>query len=90
VNLVGSSENLENIYNPLINDTAAQISGLNIRIGGRLMRQPIIPKKTVTKFEKGFTAKGKVNYLDIASLTHKNRKGAFTITVKSGQTTRNN
>jgi hypothetical protein len=88
VNLFGSKSNIENIYNPLINDTAAHISGLNIKIGGRLMRQPIIPKKTVTKFEKGFTAKGKVNYLDIASLTHKNRKGAFTITVKSGQTTR--
>nr|YP_010833311.1 ribosomal protein 3 [Agaricus bitorquis]AFP72255.1 ribosomal protein 3 [Agaricus bisporus var. bisporus H97]WFG54058.1 ribosomal protein 3 [Agaricus bitorquis] len=85
-NLFGS--NLENIYNPLIKDTAAQLSGLTIRIGGRLMRQPIIPKKTVTKFEKGFTAKGKINYLDIASLTHKNRKGAFTITVKSGQTIR--
>lgn len=83
-NLFGS--NIENIYNPLIQDTAAQLSGLTIRIGGRLMRQPIIPKKTVTKFEKGFTAKGKINYLDIASLTNKNRKGAFTITVKSGQT----
>lgn len=87
VNLFGSPSNIENIYNPFINNTAAQLSGLNIKIGGRLMRQPIIPKKTVSKFEKGFTAKGKINYLDIASLTHKNRKGAFTITVKSGQTT---
>jgi Mitochondrial ribosomal protein (VAR1) len=88
MNFFGSSSNVENLYDPLIIDSAAQISGLNIKIGGRLMRQPIIPKRTVTKFEKGFTAKGKVNYLDIASLTHKNRKGAFTITVKSGQTTR--
>lgn len=88
VNLFGSTSNIENIYSPLINNNAAQISGLNIKIGGRLMRQPIIPKKTVTKFEKGFTAKGKVNYLDISSLTLKNRKGAFTITVKTGQTTR--
>jgi hypothetical protein len=87
-NFLGNSANIENIYDPLSFDNASQISGLNIKIAGRLMRQPIIPKKTVTKFEKGFTAKGKVNYLDIASLTHKNRKGAFTITVKSGQTTR--
>lgn|SRR6267154_470162 len=63
----------------------AYLSGLNIKISGRLMREPIIPRITTKKFEKGFTAKGKINYFDIARLTHKNRKGAFTITVKSGQ-----
>ena len=64
---------------------ASQLSGLNIKISGRLMREPIIPRITTKKFEKGFTAKGKINYLDLARFTHKNRKGAFTITVKSGQ-----
>ena len=49
------------------------------------MREPIIPRKTTKKFEKGFTALSKVNYSDVARLTQKNRKGAFTITVKSGQ-----
>ena len=49
------------------------------------MREPIIPRITTKKFEKGFTAKGKINYFDQARFTHKNRKGAFTITVKSGQ-----
>lgn len=62
-----------------------QLSGLNIKISGRLMREPIIPRITTKKFEKGFTAKGKINYFDQARFTHKNRKGAFTITVKSGQ-----
>lgn len=63
----------------------AYLSGLNIKISGRLMREPIIPRITTKKFEKGFTAKGKINYSDLARFTHKNRKGAFTITVKSGQ-----
>jgi len=63
----------------------AYLSGLNIKISGRLMREPIIPRITTKKFEKGFTAKGKINYSDVARFTHKNRKGAFTITVKSGQ-----
>lgn len=76
---------IDNIYNPLINSTAAHLSGLNIKISGRLMREPIIPRITTKKFEKGFTAKGKINYSDVARFTHKNRKGAFTITVKSGQ-----
>lgn len=64
---------------------ASQLSGLNIKISGRLMREPIIPRITTKKFEKGFTAKGKINYFDLARFTHKNRKGAFTITVKAGQ-----
>lgn len=64
---------------------ASYLSGLNIKISGRLMREPIIPRITTKKFEKGFTAKGKISYFDLARFTHKNRKGAFTITVKSGQ-----
>jgi hypothetical protein len=64
---------------------SANLSGLNIKISGRLMREPIIPRITTKKFEKGFTAKGKINYFDLARFTSKNRKGAFTITVKSGQ-----
>lgn len=65
--------------------SAAYLSGLNIKISGRLMREPIIPRMTTKKFEKGFTAIGKINYSDKARFTHKNRKGAFTITIKSGQ-----
>jgi hypothetical protein len=83
---------IQRLYNSNIikaNKTSAQdaahLSGLNIKISGRLMREPIIPRITTKKFEKGFTAKGKINYFDLARFTHKNRKGAFTITVKSGQ-----
>src|SRR5882672_337197 len=63
----------------------AYLAGLNIKISGRLMREAIVPRITTKKFEKGFTANGKVNYSDVARYTHKNRKGAFTITIKSGQ-----
>jgi hypothetical protein len=63
----------------------AFLSGLNIKIAGRLMREPIIPRKTTKIFEKGASATGKVNFLEVAKLTKKNRKGAFTITVLSGQ-----
>jgi len=63
----------------------AYLAGLNIKISGRLMREAIVPRITTKKFEKGFTANGKVNYSDVARFTHKNRKGAFTITIKSGQ-----
>jgi hypothetical protein len=61
------------------------LSGLNIKIAGRLMGEPIIPRITTKLFEKGATATGKVNYLDVARITKKNKKGAYTIKITSGQ-----
>jgi Mitochondrial ribosomal protein (VAR1) len=63
----------------------AFLSGLNIKIAGRLMGEPIIPRITSKVFSKGATATGKVNYLDVARITKKNRKGAYTIKITSGQ-----
>jgi hypothetical protein len=61
------------------------LSGLNIKIAGRLMGEPIIPRITTKVFGKGAIATGKVNYLDVARITKKNRKGAYTIKITSGQ-----
>jgi len=63
----------------------AFLSGLNIKIAGRLMGEPIIPRITKKIYGKGATAIGKVNYLDVARITKKNRKGAYTIKITSGQ-----
>jgi len=63
----------------------AYLTGINIKISGRLRREPVIPKVTTKKFEKGFTAKGRINYSEMARFTHKNRKGAFSITINAGQ-----
>jgi hypothetical protein len=88
---------IQNIYNKnsvkIINDFKLKsvnsipnyISGLNLKIAGRLMREPIIPRLTTKVIIKGASSPGKVNYLDIATITNKNRKGAYTITIKSGQ-----
>jgi Mitochondrial ribosomal protein (VAR1) len=62
----------------------AFLSGLNIKIAGRLMKEPILPRRTTKKKVKGATATGKVNFLDIATIKNKNKKGAYTITIKSG------
>lgn len=63
----------------------AYMSGLYIHIGGRLMREPIIPRKTTKKFEKGAIATGKVNFVDTARITKKNKKGAYTIKIAFAQ-----
>lgn len=67
------------------NSPLAYISGLYIKIGGRLMREPIIPRLTTKKFEVGAIATGKVNFVDSARITKKNKKGAFTIKITYAQ-----
>lgn len=67
------------------NSAIAYISGLYIKIGGRLMREPIIPRLTTKNFEMGAIATGKVNFVDSARITKKNKKGAFTIKITYAQ-----
>ena len=63
----------------------AFMSGINIKIAGRLMREPIIPRITTKTFDNGAKSPGKVNFLDSAIKTRKNKKGAYTIKISSGQ-----
>nr|YP_010335507.1 ribosomal protein S3 [Pleurotus giganteus]UNH92438.1 ribosomal protein S3 [Pleurotus giganteus] len=63
----------------------AFLSGINIRIAGRLLTQKVIPRITVKTIKRGVLAKSKVNFSDVARLTKKNKRGAFSITISSGQ-----
>jgi hypothetical protein len=72
------SENKENLI-------PAYLTGLTIKVAGRLMRYKVIPRKTINKVQVGSSSVGKVNYTDFARYTSKNRRGAFSITVSSGQ-----
>jgi Mitochondrial ribosomal protein (VAR1) len=88
INTIYSNKAIKNSneYNlKSVNLIPAFLSGLNLKIGGRLMQEPIIPRLTTKNFERGATSPGKVNYLDIANITKKNKKGANTITIKSAQ-----
>jgi len=88
INKIYSNKSVKTLNDPnlkSVNLIPAFLSGLNLKIGGRLMREPIIPRLTTKNFEKGAISPGKVNYLDIATITKKNRKGAYSITIKSAQ-----
>jgi Mitochondrial ribosomal protein (VAR1) len=63
----------------------AFLSGINIKVAGRLLTQRVVPRKTVKNIIRGASARSKVNYLDVARYSNKNRRGAFSITIKSGQ-----
>jgi hypothetical protein len=68
-----------------INIIPAFLSGLTIRIAGRLLTHRVIPRQTVKITRRGASAKGKINFSDVARITKKNKRGAFSITVSSGQ-----
>jgi hypothetical protein len=61
------------------------ISGINIKFAGRLLTHKIIPRKTIKFVRRGGLARIKINYLDKARYTNKNKRGAFSLTIKSGQ-----
>jgi len=70
--------------NNLIIKIPSLLSGIKLRIGGRLLTQRIIPRKTVKTIRKGTLAKGKINFLDEARYTNKNKRGAFTLIISLG------
>jgi hypothetical protein len=83
-----AKKTIKNLYDYKINSVnfiPAFLSGIKIRIGGRLMREPIIPRITTKKFERGASSPGKVNFLDTATINKKNKKGSYTIKISSGQ-----
>lgn len=63
----------------------AYLSGVNIKVAGRLLTHRVVPRKTVKIIQRGAAATGKINFSDVARYTKKNKRGAFSITVSSGQ-----
>ena len=71
--------------NKSVNFIPSYLSGIKIRIGGRLMREILIPRISTKRYERGASSIGKVNFLDTASIINKNRKGSYTLKISSGQ-----
>ena len=61
--------------------TKAVLTGLKVRISGRLLTQRIIPKRTVQQKEIGNFKRNKDSVVDYAVYTNKNKRGAYTIKV---------
>ena len=60
------------------------LTGVNIKLGSRLMRGKIVPRRTVKKIQYGSLARSKSNYVTTARLTQKNKRGSFSFTVSIG------
>jgi len=60
------------------------LSGIKIRLAGRLLTQKVIPRLTVKTIQRGTLARGKSNFVNSARFTNKNRRGAYSITITMG------
>ena len=67
-----------------VNIIPSFLSGITIKVAGRLMKYKVIPRKTVKIVRRGSSSIGKVNFSDVSRYTAKNKRGSFTITIKSG------
>ena len=63
---------------------ATLLTGVYIKLGGRLMRGKIVPRRTVKKIQYGSLARSKSNYITEARCTQKNKRGSFSFTVSIG------
>jgi len=59
----------------------SRLTGIKVRIGGRLAKQRVVPKRTVKTAYKGRVSNSKTNIVDSSIITSKNKKGAFSIRV---------
>jgi hypothetical protein len=60
------------------------LSGIKLKIGGRLMTHKVVPKQTIKIIRKGDLARGKIIFLDKARYTNKNKRGQFTLSISIG------
>jgi hypothetical protein len=68
----------------IINDKnvfPSYLSGMNIKLAGRLMTQSIRPRFTVQSKQEGSLARVKVHLIEKSRFTGKNKRGAFSFTV---------
>jgi hypothetical protein len=60
------------------------LSGINLKIAGRLLTHRVVPRQTLKIIRRGALARGKINFLDEAKYTNKNKRGAFSLTISIG------
>ena len=60
------------------------LTGVNIKLGGRLLSQKIVPRFTSRTIQRGNLGKTKADLITTSRFTNKNKRGAFSFTVTMG------
>jgi hypothetical protein len=64
-----------------INSYFTQVSGYKMRVAGRFYKHKIVPRKTVSTFQRGSMARGVINVVQKARYVNKSKRGSFSVTV---------
>lgn len=67
--------------NAMGRDLVSRLTGIKLRVSGRLARQRVVPKRTVKTAYVGPTCRSQLDIIDSSRFTGKNRRGAFSISV---------
>ena len=67
----------------------SQLSGIKIRVAGRLLTQRVVPRKTVKIISRGALSNTKAMLVETARFTNKNKRGAYSVTISIGHKLRN-
>lgn len=93
---VNSSFKSANINNPsnfnlkkkmnksLLHNASSSITGIKMKLGGRLLAQKIVPRFTSQTFQEGSLTRSNASIVTSSRFTQKNRKGTYSITVSIG------
>jgi len=87
-NFIYKSIKSKSINNSIINKSndliPSKLTGITIKVAGRLMTQRVIPRRTVKIISSGALSRNKTMFTETARFTNKNKRGAFSLTVTLG------
>lgn len=62
----------------------SELTGIKIKVAGRLLTQRVVPRKTIKIINRGALSRDKTMFVETARFTNKNKRGAFSITINIG------
>lgn len=68
-----------------LNLVESNLSGIKLKLSGRLERTTIIPRRTNQELLIGNMSRGSTSFKNDSRLTYKNKRGAYSITVSTSQ-----
>lgn len=74
-------------YNSLFapkNIDTAHLSGVSVRIAGRVPTERVVPRRTVREFQIGSLSRTKAAIVKTGRFSRINKRGTFSVTVKTG------
>lgn len=80
--ILNNNKSKVNPINPII---PTFITGISVKLAGRLSSQKTIPRKTVKRIQRGTIIRTNAQIITSSRFTKKNRKGIFSVTVSMGQ-----